>query len=67
MFVGIKMLMHHFYEIPTGIALGVVGGVLLVAILTSIVWPRKVEGIPAPSLQTGKEAELGQSSQKDKG
>ncbi len=66
MFVGIKMLMHHFYEIPTGIALGVVGGVLLVAILTSIAWPRKVEGIPAPPVPAVKETGPGQSSQKDK-
>jgi len=66
-FVGVKMLIADFYQIPTGIALGVVAGVLLIAILTSIAWPRKVEGIPARSLQTGKEAELGQASQKDKG
>jgi tellurite resistance protein TerC len=66
MFVGVKMLIADFYKIPTGIALGVVGGVLLVAILTSIVLPRKVEGIPAPPLLADGEADLGQSSQKDK-
>ncbi len=65
-FVGSKMLMHHFYEIPTGIALGVVGGVLLISILASIAWPRKMEGIPAPPVPAAKEAGLEQSSQKDK-
>lgn len=66
-FVGTKMLIANFYEIPTGIALGVVAGVLLIAILTSIAWPRKVEGIPAPPLPVGKGTQSGQSAQKDKG
>jgi tellurite resistance protein TerC len=66
-FVGVKMLIADFYKIPTGIALGVVAGVLLIAILTSIAWPRKVEGIPAPPAPAVKEAELEQAAQKDKG
>ncbi len=51
-FVGAKMIVADFYEIPTGIALGVVAGVLLISIIVSIVWPRKVESIPAPSVHS---------------
>jgi tellurite resistance protein TerC len=35
-FVGIKMLLADIYKIPTGIALGVVAGILLISVLTSI-------------------------------
>jgi hypothetical protein len=43
------MLIAHFYKIPTEIALGVVAGVLLIAVITSIIWPRKQEIVPVPS------------------
>jgi len=39
-FIGAKMLISHYYQIPTGVALGVVAGVLLVSILTSMLHPR---------------------------
>jgi tellurite resistance protein TerC len=48
-FVGVKMLIAHFYKIPTEIALGVVAGVLLIAVIASIIWPRKQEIVPVPS------------------
>ncbi len=35
-FVGIKMLIEKFYEIPIGIALGVVAGVILISVAASI-------------------------------
>ena len=35
-FVGIKMIIADFYKIPIGIALGVVAGILLVSILSSL-------------------------------
>jgi tellurite resistance protein TerC len=41
MFVGVKMLISHYYQIPTVIALGVVAGVLLISVLASIVHPEK--------------------------
>ena len=41
MFVGLKMLISHYYQIPTAIALGVVAGVLLISVLASIVHPEK--------------------------
>ena len=44
-FIGAKMLVSHYYQIPTTIALGVVGGVLAVSVAASLVFPRK----PVPS------------------
>ncbi len=48
-FVGAKMLIGHFYKIPTGIALGVVAGILVLSVIASLIWPRKVESGPAPT------------------
>jgi tellurite resistance protein TerC len=48
-FVGCKMLIADFFKIPTGISLGVVVGVLIISVITSIKWPRKGEVMPAPS------------------
>ena len=42
-FIGVKMLVSHYLQIPIGVALGVVAGVLLIAIIMSLVFPRKVE------------------------
>lgn len=42
-FVGIKMLMVDLYKIPIGISLGVVGGILLLSIFASILWPKPVK------------------------
>ena len=41
MFIGVKMLLSGYYKIPTGVALGVVGGVLAVSVLASIAIKRK--------------------------
>jgi tellurite resistance protein TerC len=40
MFIGAKMLVSHYYEIPTHIALAVVAGVLLIAVVASLVHPK---------------------------
>lgn len=40
-FVGTKMLVSHYYEIPTEIALSIVAGILLASVLASKVHPRK--------------------------
>jgi tellurite resistance protein TerC len=42
-FVGTKMLVSNYYPIPTWIALGVVAGVLLVAVLASLLHPKGQE------------------------
>jgi tellurite resistance protein TerC len=40
-FIGVKMLIEEIYDMPIGIALGVVGGVLLISILASVLHPKK--------------------------
>jgi len=47
-FVGIKMTGAHFFKIPIEIALGVVGGILVIAMLASLIWPKKPSELPAP-------------------
>jgi len=42
-FIGAKMLASDYYQIPTGVALGVVAGVLLVSVLASLLHPRSQE------------------------
>ena len=39
-FIGAKMLTSHYYQIPTWVALGVVGGVLLISVLASLLHPK---------------------------
>jgi len=39
-FIGAKMLISAYYQIPTGVALAVVVGVLLVSVLASLVHPQ---------------------------
>jgi tellurite resistance protein TerC len=40
-FVGLKMISAHHYKIPTGIALGVIAGILAISIIASLLRPRK--------------------------
>src|SRR3981081_4015683 len=40
-FVGAKMLLSHYLEIPTVVALGSVAGVLLISVIASMANPRK--------------------------
>ncbi len=40
-FIGVKMLASGYVEIPIGVALGVVAGILLISILLSLLFPRK--------------------------
>ena len=44
-FVGVKMLVSKFYEIPVEIALGVILAVLTTSVVASMVKPQKTEGI----------------------
>jgi tellurite resistance protein TerC len=39
-FVGVKMMIMDFYKLPIGISLGVVAGILAVAVILSLVRPR---------------------------
>jgi tellurite resistance protein TerC len=48
-FVGVKMLITYFeMEIPIGISLAVVGGVLALSVIASVVFPKKGEA-PSPA------------------
>ena len=42
-FIGVKMLASHYVHIPIGTALGAVAGVLLISIVLSLIFPRKVK------------------------
>src|SRR5207302_133460 len=43
MCVSIKMLVSHYYQIPTVVALGVVAGVLLLSVLVSVIHPKRAK------------------------
>jgi tellurite resistance protein TerC len=40
-FIGLKILLEHFFPIPMPVALGVVGGLLALSVVASLVWPKK--------------------------
>jgi tellurite resistance protein TerC len=40
-FVGVKMLASHYYQIPTSITLAMVAVILLISVLASVVYPKK--------------------------
>ncbi|MBF8296001.1 MAG: tellurium resistance protein TerC [Bacteroidetes bacterium] len=40
-FVGVKMLLAHVFPIPITIALAVIGGVILLSVVASLIWPKK--------------------------
>lgn len=42
-FVGAKMLVAHFYEIPVAVALGVIALIMLVCIMASVIRERRLE------------------------
>lgn len=47
-FVGAKMMLVDIYKIPIGLSLSIVGGILLLSVLASLIWPRRSENIPVP-------------------
>jgi tellurite resistance protein TerC len=38
-FVGVKMLMEHWYKIPISVSLGIIVAALVLSIIASLVWP----------------------------
>jgi len=42
-FVGGKMLVSHYYQIPTELALGIVAGILIISVVASMVRPREAK------------------------
>ena len=48
-FVGAKMLLSHYFEIPTPVALAAVAGVLAISVIASVANPKKAKvGASAP-------------------
>ena len=43
-FIGAKMLLNHWYEMPIGVALSVVAGLLVLSLIASLIWPCKKTG-----------------------
>ena len=43
LFVGIKMVVADFYKVSIGMSLGVIAGLLTVAVLASVIWPKPPE------------------------
>jgi tellurite resistance protein TerC len=39
--IGAKMLVSHYVQVPTAVALGTVAGVIAVSVVASLVWPHK--------------------------
>jgi len=48
-FVGAKMLLADVYKLPVWVALGAIAGILLVAIVASVLRPRRVDAVTAPA------------------
>ena len=42
-FIGLKMIISPFYHIPSPISLGIVGGILIISVILSLVFPEKKE------------------------
>jgi tellurite resistance protein TerC len=40
-FIGVKMLASEYWHIPIGVALSVVGGVLVISVIASLVFPKR--------------------------
>ena len=48
-FVGAKMLLADVYKLPVGVALGVIAGILLIAVLASVMRPRQRDVVTTPA------------------
>ncbi len=48
-FVGAKMLLADVYKLPVGVALGVIAGILLIAVLASLMRPRQRDVVTTPA------------------
>ena len=48
-FVGAKMLLADVYKLPVAVALGVIAGILLVAVIASVMRPRQRDVVPTPA------------------
>lgn len=45
-FIGLKMLLEHWFPLPTSVSLGVVGSILLLSVVASLVFPKPEQAPP---------------------
>lgn len=55
-FIGVKMVIAEWYTIPIHLALIVVGGVLVLSVLASLLWPPASEATSTPEPQVPSES-----------
>jgi tellurite resistance protein TerC len=48
-FVGAKMLLADVYELPVGVALGIIAGILLIAAIASVIRPHQRDVVTTPA------------------
>ena len=48
-FVGFKMMLVDLVKVPTGISLGIVAAILALSVTASLLWPKRVAQLAAPS------------------
>jgi tellurite resistance protein TerC len=48
-FVGAKMLLADVYKLPVGVALGVIAGILLIAVMASVMRPHQRDAVTTPA------------------
>jgi tellurite resistance protein TerC len=48
-FVGVKMLLADVYKLPVGVALGGIAGILLIAVIASVLRPRRGDVVTTPA------------------
>ena len=48
-FVGAKMLLADVYKLPVGVALGVIAGILLIAVIASLIRPQQRDVVTTPA------------------
>jgi tellurite resistance protein TerC len=58
-FVGLKMLAADVYKVPVGVSLGVIAGVLGVAVAASWFWPRTAAAPDSGPVPPGGAADPG--------
>ncbi|NNC21072.1 TerC family protein [Corallococcus exiguus] len=66
-FVGVKMLIEHWFKIPIGISLAVIGGCLLVAIVASLVFPKPPEAAGSTPVADADKAPDAPAREQDRG
>ncbi|HEX9671548.1 MAG TPA: TerC family protein [Thermoanaerobaculia bacterium] len=57
MFIGVKMVIHDWFEIPNLLSLGVVLAILLVSVLVSLARPAPAAEMPDPTAQVADDFE----------